>query len=305
MDHIGSGAVFFEPHVIEQHRRMFGSDPKTYREFDFRKNIATDAMPSLIAKREVRAVQKSAAKKGWAIWCDLPHDGRPNQTKHYVFGIDISKGQGASNSIVSVYCAETREKVGEYANANVPPYDLARIVCAAAIWWGGAKLPYLCWEANGPGWDFGRQVVKIYNYPRYYVDRSSGTVSEKRQKRYGWHSSREKKEVMLGNYRRALAGGEYINHSIPALNETLTYIYYDNGGLGPAELMKESNEARKVHGDRVIADALCLVGAKELGKGARPAVIIPPRSMAWRKKQLERERKARRSADTFDFTMRS
>jgi hypothetical protein len=301
MDHIGSGDTFFEATNIEQHKALFVRPARVTRAIDFKKGTATDAIPQMLVRKQRSAVRVGAGGK-WRIWTNLI-DGRPDQSKNYILGIDISKGQGASNSVISIMCAETREKIAEFADANTPPYDLARIAVAAALWCGGARnrLPLMIWEANGPGWDFGRQVVKIYQYPYFYTDRAVGTVREKQGKRYGWHSSREKKEIVLGMYRRALAHGGFINHSEEALAEALTYIYYENGGLGPAFLMEESAEARKTHGDRVIADMLCLLGVEEAPKTKSAPPSAPQRSPAYRKAMLVQKRKKAKMNKTFDF----
>jgi hypothetical protein len=262
-------------------------------------------MPGIIARRQINQIQVVKAGS-WRFWNVENHE-RPDQTKNYIFGIDISKGQGASNSVVSVLCAETHEKIAEYADATVPPYDLARIVAAAACWFGGARAgghPLVVWEANGPGWDFGRQFVKILQYPNYYIDKTAGTVTEKHTKRYGWHSSKEKKEQLMGILRRAYANGGIINHSEEALDEALTYVYFDDGGLGPAELVKESESARKTHGDRVIADALVLLGV-EGAPASKPSETKPPgRSIGYRRRMALSRNKLSKIAwgATVDFT---
>lgn len=301
MDHIGSGATFFEAHIIEEHRRLFVKKPKNMRYVDFKKGIAVDAMPNLIARKRVDSV-KVTGKGKLLLWCELPQT-RPDQSKNYIFGIDISKGQGASNSVISVYCIETMEKVAEYADANIPPYDLARVACAMAIWFGGKRsLPLMVWEENGPGWDFGRQIIKVYAYPYCYFDVQVGTATEKRTKKYGWHSTRIKKEIVLGMYRRALAHGGFINHSEPALLEALEYVYYENGGLGPAGLVDEGEEARKTHGDRVIADMLCCLGADgKTTKLKSAGAIAPHNSPAGRQKMREDAKRKQRSNLSFDF----
>lgn len=300
MDHIGSGATFFEQHILEEHKRLFARPPKTTKSIDFRKGIAVDAMPMLIARKDMAGVQMGP-KGSLKIWANLI-GARPDQTKNYIFGIDISKGQGASNSVISIFCKETREKVAEYADANVPPYDLARICCAMAIWCGGQRgLPYIIWEANGPGWDFGRQMVRVFQYPTFYVDKSVGTITEKRGVRYGWHSSREKKEIVLGMYRRALAHGGFINHSEAALDEASTIIYYEDGGLGPATLMEENAEARKVHGDRVTSDMLCLLGVEDAPKTRLEQPKAPARSVAGRRALKKRDAKRQKDNKRFNF----
>lgn len=108
----------------------------------------------------------------------------------------------------------------------------------------------------------------------------------------------------MGILRRAYAHGGIVNHSGEALDEALTYVYYTDGGLGPAEFTKESEAARLTHGDRVIADALILLGVEDMPQG-KPDVSAPPgRSIGFRRKMALSRGKATRPGwgDTFDFT---
>lgn len=302
MDHVGSGNTYFDTIVLEEHKRLFAREAKVSRTFDFRKGVSTDAIPDIILRNRRDALRVSRGGP-WRIWTHLVN-GRPDQSKNYVFGIDISKGQGASNSVVSVLCVETREVIAEFADANTPPYDLARIVCAAAIWCGGAKnggRPFLIWENQGPGWDFGRQIVRVYQYPYYYMDREARTVEERRSRKYGWHSTSEKKETMLGTLRRAYAHGGIVHHSEEALHEAATYIYYDDGGIGPATLIEESSQARKTHGDRVIATGLSVLAVEEVPSGKRTPPKAPKNSFAWRRQN--RLKSAKTKHRKFDFRM--
>jgi hypothetical protein len=306
MDHIGSGNTYFESMSIEEHKRLFARKSFGSVKIDFRKGVATDAIPKLVRRKKLDSVQ--VRKKGpWRLWTELVRR-RPDQTKNYIFGIDISKGQGASNSVVSVICVETREVVAEYADANTPPYDLARIVCAAAIWFGGARhggRPFVIWESQGPGWDFGRQMVKVYQYPYFFSDREARTIEERRTRKYGWHSTNEKKEVMLGILRRLYAHGGIIHHSEEALNEALSYIYLgEGGGIGPTFLLEESASARKTHGDRVVATGLAAYALEEVPTGKRRPVDPPARSAAARRKMRMRQRKRNQKNRNMKFDWR-
>lgn len=308
MDHIGSGETYFEAHNIELHRRLFAKNAKKRYKIDFLPTIATVQIPTILLKKQRASIQAQVSKKGpWRIWCPLIN-GRPDQARSYIFGIDVSKGQGASNSVISVMCVQTHEIVAEFADATVPPYELARIACAAALWFGGlghGNRPFIIWEANGPGWDFGRQMVKVYQYPYYYVARSVGDITEKRGKKYGWHSSREKKEIALGILRRALAHGGIVIHSAEMLDEALTYVYYDGGGIGPAALQMESAEAQKCHGDRVIGVMLCCTAVEEVREGKVKPAQPPPGSMGHRRQQVmlrhKREKREHGAEKYFDF----
>jgi hypothetical protein len=136
-DDIGSGSTFFDSQPIEQHRALFAKPPTFTRAFDFIRGVAQDAMPGIIARSQLNQIRVEKCGP-WRFW--TPHvSGRLDQTKTYTLGVDISRGQGASNSVVSVLCNETREKIAEYADANTPPYDLARIALAVILWLSGKR----------------------------------------------------------------------------------------------------------------------------------------------------------------------
>jgi hypothetical protein len=229
--------------------------------------------------------------------------GRPDQSKSYRIGIDVSKGQGASNSVLSVKCRETGEKIAEWRGANTPPYELSRVAVALALWCGGKqphRLPLLKWEMNGPGWDFGRMIVLQFEYPHYYRKKTSGQVVDTDTKKYGWHSDTTSKNELLMMYDRVMAHGGYINHSDFALEEALYYIHFPDGYIGPAELVQENSSARKTHGDCVIADALTLEEGKTTILAEKAEDIKPPvnstghrmaQAIAKKKKKNKRSRK--------------
>jgi hypothetical protein len=221
--------------------------------------------------------------------------GRPDQSKHYIFGIDTSKGQGASESVVSIKCKETKEKIARWADANTPTHEFSRIVVALALWCGGALpigLPFLKWEENGPGWDLGRLLVKIFGYPFYYINERTGVVGSglpKTALKYGWHANTQAKSEVLALYNRVLTCGGYINHDRKGLEQCKTYIHYPGEGCGPAQLQYESKSARKLHGDIVIADALTLEDEKiQIKKNKKEAVF---QSFDWRYEQFKNKKK--------------
>ena len=300
MDHVGSGDTFFESMVIEEHKKLFAKPCRRNMSILFNKKTPDADIPSILVRRDLSHLVTTPAGP-WRIWATLTHN-RPDQSRNYTIGVDISKGMGASNSVMSVMCNETREKIAEYADANTPPHELARQAVAACLWVGGKSRPLLIWENNGdPGFDFGRQIVRVFSYPNIFFDRQPGTIAEKRGKRYGWRSSPEKKAGALGLLRRAYSHGGIINHSEEALNEALTYVTYEGGGIGPADYMEESANARQTHGDRVIADMLCLVGQSEAPHNKATSPTPPERSVGHRMQQWKRNKKAARRKDRFDF----
>lgn len=304
MQDVESGDLYFTLHNIKKHVALFGSEP-TYRyHINLDKKIANAAVFSKIRARDYKAVKLTSGSKGpLRVWCKLAL-GRPDQTKTYVFGIDIGKGQGASNSVISIKCRETGEKIAEWRDANTPPYEMARVAIALAIWCGGRKpksLPFFKWEKNGPGVDFGKEVVKTFKYPYCYYNDVTGDISQKKMSKYGWHASRDSKEELLAAYDRAMAHGGYINHSLFGLEEMESYIYYKDGGIGPASLVAENTSAKKTHGDVVIADALT-IDSKEFGTIKHEGPTYPANSCGARRQKKMRDRKKKRGwRSSFDF----
>ncbi len=280
-----SGDLYFTLENIKKHIVLFGAEPKYRFHINIDKKLSEDSIKSKIKSRDYSAVKLTKGKHGpLRVWCDL-NLGRPDQSKTYTFGIDIGKGQGASNSVISIKCRETGEKIAEWRDANTPPYAMARVCVALAIWCGGRKpksLPFMKWEKNGPGVDFGKCIVRTYQYPYcYYMDKT-GDKSQKKMSKYGWHSSRDSKDELLGSYDRAMAHGGFINHSIFGLHEMESYIYMKDGGIGPSDLVQENSSARKTHGDIVIADALT-IDDKEFGKSRHEGPGFPPNSCGARR----------------------
>jgi len=303
MDHIGSGDLFFESNIIEEHRKLHARPPRRTVSISWKKALSDEAIAETLRRRDYKNISVSP-KGDWKVWCNLIN-GRPDQNRTYTIGCDIGKGQGASNSTISIMCNETREKIAAFASAQYPAYEFAKIAVAACMWAGGRSRPLLIWENNGdPGFDFQRIVTHTYSYPNVYFDRVAGTVSEKKGKRLGWRSTPEKKAQALGMLRRVYARGQFINHDDKALDEALTYVEYEGGGIGPAALLEESDATRKAHGDRVMADAMCIVGRGEMPKDRAGETVAPTRSFAGRMKQWKRAKTVvdKNKKTRFDFT---
>jgi hypothetical protein len=109
----------------------------------------------------------------------------------------------------------------------------------------------------------------------------------------GWHSTTDDKTELLGEYRRVLASGEFVNRSREAIAECRSYVVATNGVPCHSAALDDSDPtgARDNHGDRVIADALCVRGMREVS----PKVIehreaFPPSSFGWRMEKRRRSR---------------
>lgn len=308
MDHVGSGETFFELSTIAKHKKLFADKPPilTGMHIAFKADLATKKMPSVIHRNQLELVEKRMILNGpWTFYTHLI-DGRPDQTLDYVFGIDISKGMGASNSVISVGCVQTRTKVAEWANATFAPYDFAMVVAASGLWFGGSQRghrPFIIWESNGdPGIYFGKMLVVELQYPNYYLDRHVvNKIRAAKPQKYGWHSSAEKKEELLAEYRRALDHGTFINPSLISLNEAETYVYLPGGQIGPAYMQEESASAKKTHGDRVIADALCHKAMMESHIQMTRTLEPPKNSIGGRYRDFTQKRTSMKRKETWDF----
>ena len=298
MQDIESGNTFFNIENIDKHIAKYGRKPLSQWDIDLKEEIPNSKIANLIRQRDKKCFTAKRNNKGkLSIWTKLI-DGRPDQTKTYVFGIDLSKGQGASASVVSIKCKQTGQKIGEWYDNNTPPYEMARIVVALALWCGGRnphRLPSLKWEMNGPGWDFGKLMVKIFYYPYYYRQKTTGEISTKQTKKYGWHSSNPSKYELMSLYNRILAHGGYYNPCIAALEEAKLYIEYEGNRILPASLIGNKEDVNsKAHGDRVIADALTL-DEKDLKVPLEKERNAPKRSFGGRYENFMRKKKKNKS----------
>jgi len=199
------------------------------------------------------------------LWIFPKQDGNI-PAGNYVLGVDISVGTGSSNSVISIGDKNTGQKVAEYVNAHLKPHELARVAVALARWFRSAKGPaFMVWESNGPGQIFGDMVIesKFRNF-HYREDRTS--ILRKRSLKPGWFSTKESKMSLLGEYRRALSDGEFIQRSREALDEAESYIFTANGNVRHSSSVESSDptDTGDNHGDRVIADALMWLGAKSV-----------------------------------------
>ncbi len=304
---IESGDAFFTIHNIDKHIALFAKEPRGRYHVHFKPNTPNDRVNTLIRSRKLSAVTITKGSKGpLRVWTTLIMD-RPDQTKTYIFGIDIGKGQGASESVISIKCKETGEKIAEWRDNNTPPYDMARIAIALAIWVGGRqprRLPFLKWENNGPGWDFGKIVVRDFSYPYFHRKTKIGGVVDKKTMNYGFQTNRESKFQLLSLYDRILAHGGYINHSKYGLEQMKEYMHYSDGGVGPGSLVEESASAKKTHGDVVMADALTLDDS-ELPKTKYKGAQAPQNSCGYRREQVLKKKRTAKSSRTwrkgFDF----
>jgi len=307
MDHAGAGFTFFDNDVIVRQIGAYCSIAPVAKGLIGYRGRRYGHRDVAIQKRLTQHFGFRLDEAGpWRLWCDLVDDGhgreRPAQDRVYVMGADVAGGTGASNSVISVLDVMSGDKVAEFASNVTTPDELARILCMAGYWFGGAKsMAFLCWEANGYGSICGKHLIRL-GYPWVYRTLSEGgkRATTKRTRWPGWWSSEQTKVDVLGDYRSALARDEFRNPSEEALEEAADYIWFEGGGVGPGDLAAEKGDAKRTHGDRVIADALAWHASKWAPRMEPSKRIPPPSTVAERRRrQEERERKRQRDLSYF------
>jgi hypothetical protein len=225
------------------------------------------------------------------LWVDL-ENGRPRQDRNYVAFADLSQGVGASNSTLEIACTDTREQVAAFTTSELTPEVFAQYCVAICKWFGG-QIGYtlLGWEANGPGQVFGREVVRC-GHIGLLGNRELRRAVDLHDAKLGWWSTRDAKAVLLSDLRRAMVLGEYTPRESEMLDEAEQYIYYPSGAIGPAELVEDTEGARKTHGDRVIRSGGIVMMFREAPKAIPAEKPIPAMSYAGRQAELSREREA-------------
>lgn len=287
-----SGQGFFDTVLINKHRDQHQSDPWHIGELlwhmDHDKGIVRLGTVETVRKGQVGPFLDGGGRQRLKLWCELGYDGFPSWATNYSIGADIGYGVGASNSTLSVLDCTSGRKVAELVDNKTSPDGWARIAVALCRFFGGQMgAAFLAWEANGPGGIFGKAVLDLaYNHIYYHRDELQDDAKESR--RHGWHSSKQSKAIILGEYSRALNRGEMINPSREALDECLEYIIYENGDIGVESLVEKSAAEREAHGDRVIGDALAWRGREEQPYAKS---IIQPTGPAARRRDRERDQR--------------
>lgn len=288
LDYGGSGYPFFDGAMIERHATKYACPPFLRGELDF-----TD---------DYQPLWQENPKGRLCLWLHLTADGEP-PPRNYVIGCDVATGTGgeqSTNSVASILDRDTGEKVGEYSIADESPERFAEHIHALRQWFHGSSgIAFLIWEDNGPGLQFRKRTLALGMAGLYWRE-SEKVVSGKRTKLPGWHTNRENKRALLGEYSRAIDKDEFVNHSRQALEEMLHYIHQPSGAVDHdrAKITLDPTSAGENHGDRVIADALAW---KAIGSVAKIEVkkqeqLPPYGSMAWRWQRREEEKRQRQES---------
>ncbi len=177
-------------------------------------------------------------------------------------------GTGVSNRCISVFDCFQQKKVAEYINPGpgFGPHKCAEMAFAMGRWFvdtAGLEA-YICWEHQGPGLAFWQRMKEL-GYRNFFIRRKAGTNDEFSQA-VGWVSTGGSKPLVLTEYARALAAGDYQNPSARAIDECGQYRYFEGGRIGHVKAFnpEDPSGARDQHGDIVIADMLSWLAAGDI-----------------------------------------
>jgi hypothetical protein len=301
INHIGSGSTFFDELVIGHRKAQHSRAPDQYGTLTWSDEInwqrADQNLQSML--HQTVAFHPRGGDRRLRLWCPMFTDRRtgrprPDQNTMYVVGADISHGTGASNTVFSVGDVTTRKKVAEWAFGNIDPADAARACVALMLWIGGSRPALIVPENNGgAGGTFINELVEL-KWRNIYHQRSYTTKGRERSLTLGWNSTRKSKGVLLGMLRQSWERDDIEIPSVESYDEAEMYVFTGTGALEPAEVAHDAT-ARATHGDRVIADALMVLGIRE-NKHFRPvAKHAQPGSLEDR---LNKRRRAKRAEET-------
>ena len=273
----GSADQFFDNETVQKIKAKYVCEPY----------ITGNVLYDVIDKKVTNCKFMSGRRHAPFKWWGKLEKGRPDQKHNYVVACDISRGTGASNSVLAVLDVNNSELVGLYVNPYIDVTEFADLAVATCQWVGGINKAFLIWEANGPGETFWARVKKT-DYRYFYRRADESKITRKRTQSPGWRSTpgvNGTKFAQLGELDAALYESlkeekmfQYlIIHDAELCNELLDYMFLgDRIDVGLSSEAMDSSGARFAHGDRVIAAALAVLGTKEQIKGNWKIRRTPP-----------------------------
>lgn len=230
----------------------------------------------------------------------------------YILGCDVAagsrdlEGRGASNSVIAVGRLEGRKvtKVAQYMTHGLMPHRFARIICA--LGWcfrqNETTPAHVIWENDGAGDIAGQTLKDEYGYPRlHWEPNQAGNAATfgflMKSYRLGDGRLAGSRVNVFNEHLRWLDTGEYEESSYRTYHEMECYKTDPDGGAFhvQSKASLDPGEARKNHGDSVIATVLMLWKARQLRDLAEESVEEkepPVTSVAWAQKRRRQEASA-------------
>ena len=283
IDFVGSDYQFFDPIAIQTYKDQFCTKP-------------TKVGDLVVDSSVCKVLNFTANKQGFfSLFEDPDGDNQWPKDRHFVIGVDVSAGTGASNSTAAIYDYQSRAKVAEYANPFILPDDFGRFVTGLAKWFNSALvIP----DRSGPTGEVFVKRMLTEGYRKIYMRRNTKKLGAPVSDEPGVWLMPTIKTTLLQQYRDAIGHGEIKNRSSRAMDECLCFICKMDGTIehSASANAHDPGGARANHGDIVIADALANLGLQEKEPVEMKVahVDIPHDSVGFR--ILERRRQAAREA---------
>jgi hypothetical protein len=280
----GATSQFFDPATIRELVRRYCCEPVWEGELHYDRETGRPDKSNPLVK-----------KKGGRIrmWVN-PLGSGTIKPGRYGAGCDLSYGTGATPSCLSIFNADTGDKVLEVkdASSDGAPNEFAPFV--TALCWlfktidnEGARLG---WENEGPGSTFGKKVLEL-GYSNVYWRHDEFKRTGQVRSHAGWQPTAANRRLLLSTYARCLASHQVVNYSEDALLSTLDFKITEKTIEHGRRKVKgqDPSGAGENHGDVVISDALAVKMVKEMGirEKEEEKKEVPVMSLAWRRQQYE------------------
>lgn len=267
-----AGSAVFDVGVLARHRQDYAAEPKHIGDLVFANELDDQFRvtgPTIepetlfeadrrLKAKDVAAIRFESRDRGlWRFWCSLTFDPRtgthrPPQSTIYALACDPGGGRQRANSVIQVIDIISNEQVAEWASADYAPNDCARILVAAAIYFGGIQRALLGWEANGPGGTLTVAVPEL-GWDNCYRREATGTGSAKTMAQLGWFNTKSELRQLFEELQDDLGSGAAVLRSGECLTELESFIVDDNGVIVTDLTADLNTGAREAHGDRGIA----------------------------------------------------
>lgn len=195
----------------------------------------------------------------------------PQRTHRYVMGADVAEGlETGDTSVIQVLRLPDLLQVAVYED-RLDPDDFADVCFHLGRLYGWAPL---CVETNGPGFATNLRLGKVLRYPNLYYREVFDSQAKQYQKKWGWHTNRQTKTVLITDLRAALRDDLILFRDVRTLEDMTHYVQRDDGTMGAV---------KGEHDDTVMALGLAYQMAIQRGvqhmrrpKLDMPSLVNPP-----------------------------
>jgi hypothetical protein len=220
----------------------------------------------------------------------------PKTGVRYVIGADVSEGVGHGDASAAAVLSIPELKQVAVFHAGYrndyetqPPIDPDDFADVLDVLGRNYNTAYIACEVNGPGFATNLKLGKTLHYPAIYrrevMDAKMGTL----QKKYGWHSNKATKNVLITDLRAAIRDDLIQFRDLLTLDELGHYVQINNQfGAAPGQ-----------HDDLVIALGLAMQMAitQNYGSLLSTAPVLKPvkpeGTFEWWGKLVDRQRAVR------------